>query len=471
MATRKSMKAAAQVLDPALDNLKKIDHIVILMMENRSFDHMLGYLTLAGRADVDGLDKTMFNMYQPSTGGAPVKVGVQPMVSTGMSGFHDPCHAGGCVDQQIAQANGGFVQNYHDSFPADDPGIVMRYFGAKDVPVYDFLAAEFAIGDRWFSSVLGDTWPNRLYAVSGTAAGSRTGKRVPLYANKSFVRQLDKAKVSWKGYGDQTHYTIKLADDNYRSSPNFEPLSGFHDNYGFIHDALVGDLASVSWIDPHFFKNDDHPTADVALGQAFVAQVYAALAKSPQWSKTLLVVLYDEHGGFFDHVQPGPAPDDDPANFGSYGVRVPALFAGGCVDKAQCFKTVWDHTSLIKTILLRFCQKDGAIPAMGKRVAEAAHLGEVLSLEQARAAPALPDEAVTSLAQAQAQAFRDGLAAAPGAATQSTDYESYVAATRVNAKKMQAAARKASKPQVRKPAATPKKAATVSRRSGGVRKS
>lgn len=464
MATRKSMTAATPVLDPALDNLNRIDHIVVLMMENRSFDHMLGYLALAGRSDVDGLDETMFNMYQPSAGGAPIKVGVRPMVATDMMGFHDPCHSGGCVDEQIAQANGGFVQNYHDRFPADDPGIVMRYFGAKDVPVYDFLATEFAIGDRWFSSVRGDTWPNRLYAVSGKAAGSRDGKPVPLYANKSFVRQLDKARVTWKGYGDQTHYTIKLADDNYRSSPNFEPLSGFHDNYGFIHDALTGQLPSVSWIDPHFFRNDDHPTADVALGQALVARVYAALSRSPQWDRTLLVVLYDEHGGFFDHVQPGPATDDDPVKFGVYGVRVPVVFVGGCVDKGRCFKTVWDHTSLVKTILLRFCQKDGAIPDMGKRVAAAAHLGEVLSLEKPRAAPPLPEKTIDYLAQAQARAFRDALAPAPGAATQSTDYARYVAATRVNAKNMQSAARKSSTPRVRKPVATPDKKATARRR-------
>ena len=448
MATKTSKKKVAALAvpagaDPALDNLKKIDHLVIMMMENRSFDHMLGYLTLDGRTDVDGLDPNMFNMYQPSAGGAAVKVKVKPMTSTGMVGFHDPCHEGQCVDQQMSQGNGGFAQNYHDKYPADNPDIVMRYFRAKDVPVYDFFAKQFAISDRWFSPVPGATWPNRLYAISGVAAGSRDNTMVPLYSNKSFVRQLDKAGVSWKGYGDQTHYTIKLTDSNYRSSPNFEPLSGFHDNYGFIHDALKGQLPSVSFIDPHFFRNDDHPPSDIALGQALVARVYSALAQSPQWNKTLLVVLYDEHGGFFDHVPPGPAVDDSPVKFGRYGIRVPALFIGSHVDSEKCFKTVCDHTSLIKTILLRFCQANGAIPNMGKRVANAAHLGEVLSLNSPRAAPALPPSIVAGLAKSQATAFVASISGQQAAASGGADERQFIAAIKKNAKAMQAAGKSA----------------------------
>ncbi|MEO7939447.1 MAG: alkaline phosphatase family protein [Burkholderiaceae bacterium] len=443
MATKNAAStASAPLVDPHLANLSKIEHLVILMMENRSFDHMLGYLTLAGRTDVDGLDSSMFNMYTATSGGAPVRVGVEPMVSTGMQGFNDPCHRGECVDQQIAGSNGGFVQNYHDEYPADDPSIVMRYFQAKDLPVYDFLAREFAISDRWFSPVLGETWPNRLYAATGRAAGSRNNKKIPLYANKSFVRHLDKAGVSWKGYGDQTHYTIKLSDDNYRSSPNFEPLSGFHDNFGFIHDALNGTLPSVSIIDPHFFKNDDHPTADVGLGQSLVARIYSAIANGPrdQWDKTLLVILYDEHGGFFDHVSPGPAVDDDPVNFGSYGVRVPAFFIGGHVDRTQCFKTVCDHTSLIKTILLRFCQTGGKIPNMGKRVENAAHLGEVLSRVVPRQPPVLPAEVIESLAKVQAKAFVASFK--QDTKLPSNDQQNLIAAIRQNHKAMQTAAQK-----------------------------
>ncbi len=408
MAKRKKAAVAAPSTGPAaaspLDrtNLDRFDHLVVLMMENRSFDQMLGYLTLTGRTDVDGLDLGMSNAYQPSAG-PPHRIGVAPALSTAMPGFHDPCHQSGCVDRQIAGGMAGFAQNYHDSYPQDDPSIVMRYFQAKDVPVYDFLATEFTIGDRWFASVPGDTWPNRLYAVAGSAAGSRDGAALPLYFKQTIVRHLDRCNVSWKGYGDPQHRTLSLADANYRSSPNYEQLRGNH--MSFIGDAQRGQLPSVSWIDPHFFHNDDHPTADVADGQALVSLVYSALANSPQWSRTLLVVVYDEHGGFFDHVTPPAAVDDDAATFGRYGVRVPAFFAGASVDRGKCCSTVFDHASLLKTILLRFCSADGQIPDMGKRVANASHIGEVLALSLPRAAPPIPDAVVQALAQRQAQQF------------------------------------------------------------------
>ncbi|MDQ6680521.1 MAG: hypothetical protein M3Y67_06100, partial [Pseudomonadota bacterium] len=295
-----------------------------------------------------------------------------------------------------------FVQNYHDSHQSDpDPGIVMGYYNGTDVPIYDFLANEFAISDRWFSSVRGATWPNRLYMTSGKAAGSRDNKFIPLYRNKSWVRELDAKGVSWKGYGDslQGHCSIKFSDDNYRSSPNYEP---FDSTYGFVRDAAVGTLPAVSIIDPIFFRNDDHPPGDIAAGQTLVARTYNALAKSPAWGRTLLVVVYDEHGGLYDHVVPPQAADDDP-NFRSYGVRVPAFFAGPFVPKGRCFKTTVDHASLVKTILLRFCATNGKIPDMGARVAAAAHLGEVLSETVARPAKNLPVPTVNKLVAQHAQ--------------------------------------------------------------------
>jgi len=405
MAAKKSEPASAgkarrQALaaDPFLANLQKIDHLVVLMLENRSFDHLLGYLSLpGGRSDVDGLEGTETNDYRESPGSPPVTVKVHHLPSTALGRKQDPCHSGGCVDAQLSMNNGGFVQNYRDTHPGDaDPGLVMGYYDASDLPVYDFLATEFAIADRWFSSVPGATWPNRLYMISGKAAGSRDNKTVPLYRNRSWLRHLDAAGVSWKGYGDnlQGHLTLRFGDENYRSSSNYEPFDG---TYGFVRDAANGTLPSVSLIDPVFFKNDDHPPGDVAKGQLLVAHVYDALAKNPAaWARTLLVVVYDEHGGFYDHVRPEPAADDD-VNFARYGVRVPAIFVGPYVPAGRCFKTVFDHASLVKTILLRFCERNGAIPDMGKRVAAATHLGEVLSEAVARPAESLPVAAVKKL--------------------------------------------------------------------------
>jgi phospholipase C len=405
-AAPKAAVAAAGAADPLLANLQKIDHLVILMLENRSFDHMLGYLSLGGgRGDVNGLTGNEWNEYTSGNPPTTRRVPVHRLASTAMHFGQDPCHRGACVDQQLANGNQGFVQNYHDEHPLDrDPGLVMGYFDAAHLPVYDFLASEYAISDTWFSSVPGQTWPNRLYLTSGMAAGSRDNKLLLQYRNETWVRHLAACGVSWMGYGSgYGHCSIRFSDANYRSASNFEPFDG---TYGFIRSAEQGTLPAVSLIDPGFFANDDHPPRDVSLGQKLVARTYNALAKSAAWPRTLLVVLYDEHGGFYDHVVPGPAEDDDPA-FRRYGARVPAFFIGPHVPRGRCFHTTWDHASLVKTILLRFCERDGRIPHMGRRVAAAAHLGEVLSEAVPRAPVALPDPAVRAVLARRAQLALD----------------------------------------------------------------
>lgn len=370
-----------------LAQIDHIDHIVVLMMENRSFDHMLGYLSLeGGRSDIDGLHAEHVNVH----GG--VAYPIHHLQRTALGPGQDPSHTGASVAVQLQQQNGGFVDDYAQTHPGDpDMALVMGYYNAADLPMYDFLARQFCVCDRWHSSVPGATWPNRLYSISGRAAGSRDSRRVPLYANKSFVRQLERSLVSWKCYSAWKPWSLALTDDHYRSSECYEPFGSRQRRYGFIGDALAGSLPSVSWIDPHFFANDDHPPADIRAGQALVAQVYQALSQGPAWPRTLLILCYDEHGGFFDHVAPGPAADDDPA-FRQYGVRVPALLVSPLVAQGSVCHDLLDHTSIIKTILQRFCQgADGVLPDMGARVAAAAGLGTALSLTQPRPAPVVPD--------------------------------------------------------------------------------
>jgi phospholipase C len=133
-------------------------------------------------------------------------------------------------------------------------------------------------------------------------------------------------------------------------------------------------------------QNDDHPPSDVGAGQELVFQVYNALASSPSWNDVLLIVVYDEHGGFYDHVPPPAAPDDDPVNFGRYGVRVPALIVSPWVARSTTAKNLYDHTSIAKTILARFCPAE--LPNYAStRAAQARHLGSLLSLDQPRTAP------------------------------------------------------------------------------------
>jgi phospholipase C len=280
----------------------------------------------------------------------------------------------------------------------------MGYYNGTDLPVYDHLAREYAVCDRWFCSVPGATWPNRLYAVCGKAAGSKDNKSQPLYSVPSFVRELDRSKASWKWYAHEYVATLRLTDDKYRlslSTSNFRYFDRRTAILGksFLEHAAEGKLPSVTWIDPNFVdfnllgpagSNDDHPPSDVKAGQDLVLKLYTALTSSPKWSKTLLVITYDEHGGFFDHVPP-PAAKDDSAAFRSYGPRVPALVVSPFIPRGSVSSEIYDHTSLIKTILLRFCRKaDGSIPNLGARVANANHLGGLLTLGTARPSPKAP---------------------------------------------------------------------------------
>jgi hypothetical protein len=208
-------------------DLGKVDHIVVLMLENRSFDHMLGYLSLeGGREDVDGLRTKFVNEHNGRS--HPI----HHLDSTAIA--DDPDHSASSVDLQIGGGRmDGFVASFARMLESRgvagaDPGRVMGYYNADDVPVYDHLAREFATCDRWFSSVPGATWPNRLYAISGRAAASRDDlppQVPPLYNQPSFVRHLDAHDISWRWYSFEVG-TLRLADAHY--------LLGHHERFAFF---------------------------------------------------------------------------------------------------------------------------------------------------------------------------------------------------------------------------------------------
>jgi phospholipase C len=375
-------------------NLAKIDHIVVLMMENRSFDHMLGFLKLErGRDDIEGPTLDMKNEYRGES------FHVHPAQGTTLVKAQDPCHSGWCVDEQLANKSGGFVSNYMKTRTGPlvgNPGVVMAYHTAKQLPVYAWLADEFAICDHWFCSVGGATMPNRCYACAGNSKGLRDNlKPAQPWNLASFARHLDKASASWRWYSHDYVPMIWMVDPEYglddESIPAYFDRRDLLGHRSFLERAAANELPAVSWIDPNFYdltfgpagSNDDHPPSDLRAGQKLVLQVVDAVMQSPAWEKTLLVITYDEHGGFFDHVQPPKAVDDH--GITRYGPRVPAIVVSPFVGKAAVSKTVFDHTSIIKTILARFCaDRNGKIPNMGARVGAAKHLGELLTEAQAR---------------------------------------------------------------------------------------
>jgi phospholipase C len=402
------------VVDDAVKALQKIDHIVVLMMENRSYDHMLGYLTLKGRRpELDGLRAEMANVYHDTSGKFPrydgLSFGIHELLDTRMTKSQDPPHGGKSVDVQLKNRNGGFVQAYMDERggpPEVHPADVMGYHTGKHLPVYDHLTEKFCVCDRWFSSVGGATFPNRLYSMAGRADGSRDNASPPIYCLHSFVRHLDAAKASWATFVHDLTPILWAVDNDYSIHHLLDEHVAWVDGHTrpphfratFMQRAAAGKLPAVSWIDPSFAdlrtglmrlisppSNDDHPPSDVSFGQALVLKLYDSLASSPQWGKTLFVITYDEHGGFFDHVPPPRnPPDDNPKVFSRYGVRVPAIVVSPLVARRSFSHELFDHTSIIKTILLRFARKGDTIPNMGKRVTNAEHLGVLLTQDKPR---------------------------------------------------------------------------------------
>jgi phospholipase C len=224
------------------------------------------------------------------------------------------------------------------------------------------FADEYALCERWFASVMGPTWPNRFYLHAGTSNGMMGNSSVEL---RSIWNQLEEAGVSATYYYSGLPFVL-----------TFGKTTGNKRIADFYADARAGTLPHVCYVDPVLTTlgpgNDDHPPADIRDGQAFLASVYDALAQSPQWDKCLLVITYDEHGGFYDHVPP-PTTTDDLEEFRQLGFRVPSVVIGPQVKQGFRCTTVLDHTSVVATITRRF-----GFEPLTRRVAEASDLSVVL---------------------------------------------------------------------------------------------
>lgn len=396
-------------------SLDKIDHIVVLMLENRSFDHLLGYLSHPNegrlRPDVDGLKGNETNTYTDNQG-VEKTVRSARMASPIMNG--DPHHDWNSVKTQLDNNNGGFVQNYFTEVNNPDP--IMHYFNGEDVPVFDHLAREFTICDRWFCSIPGPTQPNRAYALAGTSESIKdnfTAKQLLTGSGWSAptIFEVLPDTVSWRIY---SHDIAGLRFFKKFRTKWVEQIDKIDK---FFEHAEAGSLAQVTWIDPDFGitvypgpPNDDHPPHDMRHTQNLVSSVYNALLASPQWSKTLLVITYDEHGGFYDHVSPRQfTPVDSDPEFEQYGPRVPAFLVspwvapgvayGSATNGLPASEVVFDHTSILRTILRRFCAVGDDVPNMTARVDAANDLSALLTRQQPRtdctAAPSIPNVPVS----------------------------------------------------------------------------
>lgn len=333
----------------------RIKHVVVVMLENRSFDHMLGFLKKK-IPQLDGLNGNETNPLDPNDPSKGV-VSVNdeaPVVIT-----PDPSHRlpptsiqifGNSTERSKAVMD-GFVYSYKVNAGAKDDGRdIMRMYSENHVPAISSLAEHFLVMDQWFSGIPGPTQPNRMMFHSATSWGATENNDVFLalgYPQTTIFDSLWEANYTWRDYFSDIPSVLIL--ENMR-----DPV--YIDNYRlieqFMDDASRGDLPTYSFVEPRWFKfldwdaSDEHPPHPVTDGENFLADVYHAVRNGPAWNNTLMIVTYDEHGGIYDHAptplkgipapdQHRPVPGDGPPfSFDRLGVRVPTLLISPWVDAA-----------------------------------------------------------------------------------------------------------------------------------------
>ncbi|MGA8185020.1 MAG: alkaline phosphatase family protein [Terriglobia bacterium] len=346
---------------------QEIEHVVVLMMENRSFDHMLGWLQAPGY-DIDGLTGGEWN---PVDSSEPPGPGNKVVVTRNAGDVtpHDPGHEFHDVNIQLfsnpsgppppkdVEENKGFVFSYaqQDDVARTTAPNIMDCFDPGNLPVLTTLAKEFAVCKRWFSSVPGPTWPNRFFAHAATSKGYLDNSQFHNYDMRSIFENLSAAGRTWTNYYHEISQTWEL------QRLDTDSLRNHFKGYGeFRKDAKKGKLPNYSFIEPKYFwwfgsANDQHPPHSVKAGEALIADVYHCVRTSPLWEKSLLLIVYDEHGGFFDHaITPKDAVPPDlyqsQFKFNRYGVRVPAILISPYITKGTIVGETFDHTSIPATL-------------------------------------------------------------------------------------------------------------------------
>ncbi|HEY4047189.1 MAG TPA: alkaline phosphatase family protein [Acidobacteriaceae bacterium] len=335
-----------------------IEHVVVLMLENQSFDRVVGLTPGVNGVNLDALRSNPDQGAQKS---------ISQNLSTKTHMDFDPPHDYDDVRAQIEGTGtpcAGFVNTFLRHYANGNPAEIMAYYDSNTLPVLNTLAKEFAICDNWFSSVPGPTWPNRFFVNSGTSLGhidmpdiAHFDPAIHCYDQPTVFERLSEAKKSWRIYfGDFSQTLLMIRQEQFAA--NYRLMTSFEND---CRDATS--FPQYVFIEPNFFgseQNDQHPTSDIRRGDALIASVYNAIRQNDAlWNSTLLVILYDEHGGFYDHVDPREpqfkakaVPPDEHRTpegfaFDLFGLRVPAILISAFLD-SQVLKGVYDHTSLLK---------------------------------------------------------------------------------------------------------------------------
>jgi phospholipase C len=394
--------------------LSSVNHIVVLMLENRSFDHMLGFL-YAGSGNIsftgdsfEGLSRGESN---PDKNGSAVPVSqiqasdpnayYMPGADPGEGYSATNSQLFGSVDAPVPSiaTNQGFVTDFsytlgwegrenRSILPGTTASSIMGIFTPEMLPVLSGLASGYAVCDQWFASVPTETLPNRAFVCSATSQG-HMDDQTKTYTCPTIFGLLSNTNISWSIYGyidppltRQTFPDTTDADDSH---------------FGLFTDfqaaAANGTLPAFTFLEPSWDAagNSQHPNYNVALGEQLIHDVYYALYNGPNWNRTLLIITYDEHGGCYDHVPPpqGAVPPDNSVgeygfDFTRFGPRVPTvlvspLIAAGTVFRVAANAMPLDHTSILKTVETRW-----NLPSLTARDAAALDVGAALTLTAAR---------------------------------------------------------------------------------------
>ncbi len=353
-----------------------IDTVVVLMMENRSFDHYFGMINgdnlYPSVGQVEGFRGDEANLDQMGN-----RVTPYPLTSRTQA---DPPHSwNSCHKQWNEGKNDGFVREH--AGPSERE--VMGYFDRRTLPFSYWLADNFTLCDRWFAGIMGPTWPNRAVLHATNAGGLKQNTPYIGKAPQTIWEVLPKVGKTGKNYyaGKVACYTGMYLGKVLTGKNPTAPIDDF------FKAAKAGTLPAFSMIDPDFETNDDHPSHDVQLGQALIASIYQAMARSPQWSRSLFIVTYDEHGGFFDHVPPPTCKDANP-EFRQLGFRVPSLVIGPTVRRgAVCHETL-EHSSVAATLKSCF-----GLPSLSARMDASADLAACIDPNAVGAPLPPPDNA------------------------------------------------------------------------------
>jgi phospholipase C len=350
-------------------SIHEIKHVVVLMMENHSFDNLLGMVPhqVRGRQLVDGLrsrHRRVSNFNRDSSG--------RRVYANRAS---SPCQLPSVPSQSWNASHESYDGGRNDGFVRASGPVAMEFWDQRELPFTYSLVRHFPIGERYFSSVLAQTYPNRRFFFTGTASGliatDAATLKVPA-ANGTIWDRLDAHHIDWGiYYEDVPTWLIVPGVATAARAPRVRPFAQFE------ADIAAGKLPAFTFLDPDYTTTSEEDPQDIQVGEEYIASVVHALIRAPSWKHTALFITYDEHGGYYDHVPPPRAikpdsiaplrkPGDAPGAYDRYGFRVPLIVVSPWARRNYVSSTVQDHTSITA-----FIERKWNLPAMTFRDANA----------------------------------------------------------------------------------------------------